>query len=137
MRTGTADLRAGVPPARSQVDSSQEAVTKWWWRSRRVGCRLRTAKAIFPPLGPDSMGSRSGALARGAQPESRPWSLGSPSTSPLQNRRRYCVPSPDGGLPRSVVLSSEKGLEEFLPAERSRAVVREGVVEEAPYEQTF
>ena len=53
------------------------------------------------------------------------------------DRRRYCVPSPDGGLPRSAVLSSEKGLEEFLPAERSRVVVREGVVEEAPYEQTF
>lgn len=89
-------------------------VNKWWRRSRRAGCRLHTAKAIFPPLGPDSKGSRSGVLTQGAQPESRPWSLGCPSLPPLQNRRRYGVPSPDVSLPLSVVLSSEKGLEEFF-----------------------
>lgn len=43
-------------------------------------------------------------------------------------------PEPDGGVPRSVVLSSEKGLEESFPAEKSGALVREGVVEEAPFE---
>lgn len=47
--------------------------------------------------------------------ESRPRSLGCPSLPPLQNRRRYGVPSPDGSLPLSVVVSfSEKGMEEFF-----------------------
>lgn len=62
---------------------------------------------------------------------------GVPSLPP-QSRRRCGVPGSDGGFPRSAVLSFPgKGLEEAFPAEKSRAVVRECIAEEAPYEQAF
>lgn len=63
-------------------DRIQTRAKKWQqvvWRGQ--DCRECTVKAVFPPPGPDSEGSRSAALTRGAQPESEPWSLGRPLPS--------------------------------------------------------
>lgn len=109
-------------------------VNKWWWRRRE-----RAADCARPRRSSRLLARTPRGLGLEPLPEVPNQSPGLGVWGVLFSSRcrTVGVPSPDGGLLRSVVLSSEKGLQESFPGERSRAVVREGVMEEAPYEQTF